>query len=61
MPFCLDCSLTYKNMLVAHVQGDLDATIAIAQCLEVYKGGDGANVGEKGSKKFKNQKKGGMA
>ena len=42
----------------AHVQGDLEAAIAMAQCLEVYRGGDGAKAGEKGPKKFKKQKKG---
>ena len=33
------------------MQGDLGAAIAMAQCLEVYRGGDAP-------KKFKNQKKG---
>ena len=42
----------------AHVQGDLEAVIAMAQHLEVYRGGDGAKVGGKGPKKYKNQKKG---
>ena len=42
----------------AHVQGDLEATIAMVQCLEVYWCGDGAKEGGKGPKKFKNQKKG---
>ena len=42
----------------AHVQGDLEAAIAMAQCLEVYRGGDGAKSGGKGPKKYKNQKKG---
>ena len=42
----------------AHVQGDLEAAIAMAQRLEVYRGGDGAKAGEKGPKKFKKQKKG---
>ena len=45
----------------AHIQGDLDTTIAMAQHLEVYRGGDGAKAGGKGSKKFKSQKKCGMA
>ena len=49
----------------AHVQVDLEAAIAMAQCLELYRGGDGAkaNGSGKGSKKFKNQnqKKGNMA
>ena len=42
----------------AHVQGDLEAAIVMAQRLEVYCGGDGAKAGEKGPKKFKKQKKG---
>ena len=42
----------------AHVQGDLEAAITMAQCLEVYRGGDGANTMGKGPKKFKNQTKG---
>ena len=42
----------------AHVLGDLEAAIAMAQRLEVYRGGDGAKAGEKGPKKFKKQKKG---
>ena len=45
----------------AHVQGDLEAAIAMAQCLEVYRGGDGAKTSGKGPKKFKNQKKGNVA
>ena len=48
-----------------HVQGDLEAAIAMAQHLEVYYGGGGAMASgsEKGSKKYKNQnqKKGNMA
>ena len=43
------------------MQGDLDATIAMAQRLEVYSGGDGAKTTGKGPKKFKNQKKGNVA
>ena len=42
----------------AHVQGDLEAALAMAQRLEVYRGGDRAKAGEKGPKKFKKQKKG---
>ena len=42
----------------AHVQGDLEVAIAMAQRLEVYCGGDRAKVGQKGPKKFKKQKKG---
>ena len=45
----------------AHMQGDLEAAIAMAQRLEVYRGGDGAKTTTKGPKKFKNQKKGNMA
>ena len=45
----------------AHVQGDLEATIAMAQRLEVCRGGDGAKTTSKGPKKFKNQKKGNVA
>ena len=47
-----------KEHVGAHVQGDLEATIAMAQHLEVYRGGDGAKAGGKGPKEFKNQKKG---
>ena len=39
----------------AHVQGDLEVAISMAQRLEVYRGGDGAKAGGKGPKKFKNQ------
>ena len=42
----------------AHVQGDLEAAIAMAQRLEVYRGGDGAKTASKGPKKFKKDKKG---
>ena len=42
----------------ARMQGDLEAAIAMAQCLEVYRSGDGAKTSGKGPKKFKNQKKG---
>ena len=45
----------------AHVQGDLEAAIAMAQRLEVYRGGDGPKTTTKGPKKFKNQKKGNVA
>ena len=39
------------------MQGNLEAAITMAQCLEVYHGGDGAkaNGSRKGSKKYKNQ------
>ena len=40
------------------MQGDLEAAIAMAQRLEVNRGGDRANASGKGPKKFKNQKKG---
>ena len=45
----------------AHVQGDLEAAIAMAQRLEVYHGGDVVKTSGKGAKKFKNQKKGVIA
>ena len=45
----------------AHVQGDLEAAIAMAQRLEIYRSGDGAKTSGKGPKKFKNQKKGNVA
>ena len=37
--------------------GDLEAAIAMAPCLEVHHGGEGAKAGGsgKGSKKYKNQ------
>ena len=44
----------------AHVQGDLEAAMAMAQCLEVYCGaGDGAKAGgeKKGSGKFQKRNK----
>ena len=47
----------------AHVQGDLEAAMAMAQRLEVYHGGDGAKGsgnGKKGSGNYKNQKKKGI-
>ena len=43
------------------MQGDLEAAIAMAQRLEVYRGGDGAKTTTKGPKKLKNQKKGNVA
>ena len=42
----------------AHVEGNLDAVIVMVQHIEVYQGSDGTKAGGKGSKKFKNQKKG---
>ena len=45
----------------AHMQGNLEVAIAMAQRLEVYRGGDGAKTASKGPKKFKNQKKGNVA
>ena len=39
----------------AHVQGDLEVAIAMAQRLEDYCGGDWANPSGKGPKNFKNQ------
>ena len=38
------------------MQGDLEVAIAMAQCLEVYCGGDGAKVGGNG-KESQNMKK----
>ena len=45
------------------MQGDLEAAIAMAQCVEVYHGGDKTKASGKGPMKFKkqNQKKGAMA
>ena len=48
----------------AHVQGDLEAAMAMAQRLEVYRGaGDGAKAGgeNKGSGKFQKRNKKGAA
>ena len=42
----------------AHVQGDMEAAIAMAQRLEVYRGGDGAKAGEKGTQKIQKAEKG---
>ena len=39
------------------MEGNLDATIAMAQCLEFYHGGDGAKGGGSGGKGSKNMKK----
>ena len=53
-----------QEHMEAHVQGDLEVAIAMAQHLEVYHGGDGAKTRRvaktttKGPKKFKKQKKG---
>ena len=42
----------------AHVQGDLEQAMAMAQRLEAYRGGEGAKAsGSKGSRKFKKQNK----
>ena len=42
----------------AHIQGDLEQAMAIAQRLEAYRGGEGAkSSGSKGSRKFKKQNK----
>ena len=40
------------------MQGDLEAAIAIAQRLEVYRGGDGAKTTTKGPKKVQKSVKG---
>ena len=42
----------------AHVQGDLEQAMAMAQRLEAYRGGEGSKAIEsKGSRKFKKQSK----
>ena len=41
----------------AHVQGDLQVAIAMAQCLEVYRDGDGAKTTGKGPKNLKIRKR----
>lgn len=43
-----------------HVQGDLDAVIAMAQCLEVYRRGVGSKTRNngRGYRKLRNQRKG---
>ena len=42
----------------AHVQGDLEQAMAMAQRLEAYSRGEGAKTsGSKGSKKFEKQNK----
>ena len=56
--FLSGLQLHLQEHVGAHVQGDLEAAIAMAQHVEVYRGGDGAKAGEKGPKKFKKQKKG---
>ena len=56
--FLSGLQLHLQEHVGAHVQGDLEAAIAMAQRLEVYRGGDGAKAGEKEPKKFKKQKKG---
>ena len=52
-----------QEQVGAHVQGDLEAAIAMAQRLEVYRGGEGSKSGNggKGSRKQKMQKKGQIA
>ena len=39
------------------MQGNLDAAIAMAQCLKVYRGGDGAKADGSGGKGSENRKK----
>ena len=41
----------------AHMQGDLEAAIAMAQRLEVYRGGDGAKTTGKDPKSLKPEKR----
>ena len=53
-----------KEHVGANVQGDLELAMAMAQRLEVYHGGDGANTGgeKKGTGgKFKKQNKRGLS
>ena len=56
----LDCS-TPQEHIGAHMQGDLEAAIAMAQYLEVYHSGDGAKTIGKGPKTLKSHKKGNVA
>ena len=56
--FIFGLQLHLQEYIGAHVQGDLEVAIAMAQCLEVYCGGDGTKTTSKGSKRLKNQKKG---
>ena len=52
IPSYLDCSLHLQEHVGAHVQGDLEAAIAIALHVEVYRGGDGAKVRWKGTQEI---------
>ena len=52
---------TIASLNGAHMQGDLEATMAMAARLEVYHGGDGAKTLGKRPKKLKNQRKGNVA
>ena len=48
----------FQEHVGAHIQGDLQQAIAMAQRLEAYRGGEGAKAsGSKGSRKFKKQNK----
>ena len=57
IPFLFALQPHLQEHVGAHLQGDLEAAIAMAQRLDVYRGGDGAKASGKGPKKFKNQKK----
>ena len=59
--FIFRLQLHLQEHVGSHVLGDLEAAIAMAQRLEVYRGGEGAKTASKGPKKFKNQKKGNVA
>ena len=55
--FSFELQLHLQEHVGAHVQGDLEVTIDMAQRLGVYRGGDGAKLGRSGkiSKKYQNQ------
>ena len=56
--FLFGLQLHLQEHVGAHVQGDLEAAIAMTQRLEVYCGGDRAKAGAKGTQEIQNQKKG---
>ena len=58
IPSYLDYSRTCRSTWGPMCRDIWRAAIAMAQRLEVYRGGDGAKAGGKGPKKYKNQKKG---
>ena len=49
--FLSGLQLQLQEHVRAHVQGDLEVAIAMAQRLEVCRGGDGAKTSGKGPKK----------